>query len=73
MTTQLQVLPIPPLNSVKATCKLINRGTSRTYELISSGVLEAVKDGKSTSVKGDSIIRFINSLPDWTPGEQVGS
>jgi len=54
---------IPPLNSITTTQRLIGQGHSKVYELIAEGALEARKAGSKTLVTGESIQRYIATLP----------
>lgn len=38
-------------------------GTTRLYELLGAGVLEARKAGRSTLILADSLHRYVDSLP----------
>lgn len=43
-------------------CKSVNIGTTRCYELINNGTINAVKLGKKTLIKREELDRFIESL-----------
>lgn len=52
---------------LEAVCARVGCGLTRVYKLLNDGVLEAVKDGKSTRVVEASLDKYIASLPRWTP------
>jgi hypothetical protein len=44
-------------------CRAIGIGTTRLYELIGTGVLDARKSGSRTLITGESLRRYVASLP----------
>ncbi len=53
------------LLSVKDFCSAYGLGRTRTYELIGSGAVEAVKDGAKTLITAESAERWAQSLPSF--------
>lgn len=47
-------------------------GRSVVYQLITNGVLKAMKAGRRTLIRADSLEAYINSLPDSRIGEGRG-
>jgi hypothetical protein len=54
------------LYSIEDTKAEIHQGKTKVYELIGAGILDARKAGKSTRVTGESIERYVESLPRAT-------
>jgi hypothetical protein len=64
--TEMAVLPILPLNTIKYTELLLGLSAPSVYELIKDGLLDARKMGKKermTRITGESIKALIDSLP----------
>lgn len=53
----------PLLHSVAAVQARLGLGRSKVYELLASGVLDAVKVGRRTLVTEASIARLVSGLP----------
>jgi hypothetical protein len=47
----------------KGTAEEIQQGKTRVYQLLAAGILDGRKSGKSTRVTGESIQRYVESLP----------
>ena len=56
----------PALYRVADACRRISCGTTRLYELIGAGVLDARKAGSRTLVTAESLDRYIANLPPAT-------
>ena len=56
-------LPADRLLTIREFCKRYKRSRSRTYELILSGALFAVKDGRSTLIPVDAAEAWVRQLP----------
>ena len=68
ITVQKSVKPATPipgadhLHSISETCATLHIGTTKCYELINQGVLEAVRlGGRCTRIKKSSIDRLIQN------------
>jgi excisionase family DNA binding protein len=56
-------MPIPVTLSVKDAITTSGLSRSTLYNLISEGRLEAIKFGRRTLIKGESLERLLASLP----------
>jgi hypothetical protein len=59
----------PLLVSIPQTGQIIARGTSKVYELIGAGVLDAVKSDARTLVTMASIKRYVATLQTESPAK----
>jgi excisionase family DNA binding protein len=61
----IDIIPNPPIGalSISGFCRLYNTGRTRTYELIKSGQLRAVKSGTSTLIRRVDAEAWAASLP----------
>jgi excisionase family DNA binding protein len=57
----------PRFARMKVACQYSGYGQSKMYELIRSGKIAAVKDGRTTLVDLDSVDRYHASLPKIGP------
>ena len=62
-STQIYNLPTDRLLTIPEFCKRYKRSRSRAYQLIQSGELLAVKDGRSTLIPVDAAEAWIRQLP----------
>jgi hypothetical protein len=62
--------PPPILVTVKEAMRLLARSQSMVYAMLASGELQGKRDGKRTLIVHSSIVKRIESLPDWTPSAQ---
>jgi hypothetical protein len=62
------------LYTIEETKAETGQGRTKIYELIGDGILDARKIGKSTRITGESIERFVESLPkaDIRTRQKVG-
>jgi excisionase family DNA binding protein len=62
-SSQIYNLPTDRLLTIREFCKRYKRSRSRAYQLIQSGALLAVKDGRSTLIPVDAAEAWIRQLP----------
>ena len=65
----IKVAPIYPLNSVARAAELLDRSPWTIWQMIRKGELEVVRDGRRSSVTGDSIAQRLRELRRAGPGE----
>ncbi len=53
----------PMAYTIPGTCSTLNVGTSKVYELIRLGILDARKAGRRTLITADSIKAYLDNLP----------
>lgn len=53
----------PLVYRIDDACRNLGLGTTRVYELISAGVLDARKSGSRTLITGESLRAYLASLP----------
>lgn len=58
--------PRPRIVSIATAAIMVNRSTREIYRLTAAGVLDAVKQGRSTGILVESIDRYEASLPRAT-------
>ena len=52
------------LYTVAEAAQLMRVGRTRFYEILKSGRISAIKNGKTTLIRGDAIARWIDNLPE---------
>lgn len=53
--------------SIEEACYATSLGTTKLYELIGAGKIEARAEGRRTVIPRAALERYIASLPAWTP------
>ena len=61
------------VHTIKEACELMKIGTTKLYQEINAGRLEAKKFGRKTLILDSSIRKWLNDLPDFTPGSREDS
>jgi hypothetical protein len=61
--TGAPVSPIPLAYTVKDACAAVGCKVTKLYELVGAGLLDARKIGGRTVIVGDSLRRYVASLP----------
>lgn len=59
-----------PLVPIKVASELLAVSRSGIYRLEAAGKLSFGKIGSRTVVRVDSLIRYLDSVEDWTPSQQ---
>jgi excisionase family DNA binding protein len=62
-SARIHDLPADRVLTIREFCKRYKRSRSRAYQLIQSGELLAVKDGRSTLIPVDAAEAWIRKLP----------
>lgn len=57
--------------SVEEACAATSLGTTKLYELLKDGKLEAKVLGRRTMITRASLQRYIDSLPAWKPQQRM--
>jgi excisionase family DNA binding protein len=58
----------PALYRITDACRRVSCGTTKLYELIATGVLDARKAGRCTRITAESLDLYIANLPPATIG-----
>ena len=58
---------LPPYANIRGWCQLTGLTETRTYDLLSIGLLRAKKLGGSTLIDVQHGLEYLRSLPDYQP------
>lgn len=68
MTHPATALPLDKLAySIEEACAATSLGTTKVYDLIREGKIEAKALDRRTVIPRESLVRYIDSLPAWKP------